>query len=121
MLDAGWHAEIFDLANQFASFKAKEGFVFVYDEPRCEKTFKDMAVWKGERGGLPVIFYSSDRVIEPVVRAMLIGAIDYLDWPIAPEKLDALTASIDEHTKCGVVKKKILIPGDPVSIYSFAA
>ena len=97
--DTGWHAEIFDSANEFASFKADDGFVFVYDEPGCNETIESMDVWKGERGALPVVFYSMDRQIEQVIRAMLLGATDYLEWPIASEKIDALTANIDERTR----------------------
>ena len=99
LLDAQWHAEIFESASEFAAFKADKGFVFVYDDPRSEKTLEILNGLKGERQALPVVFYSMDRRVEQVIRAMLIGVTDYLEWPVAPEKLDALTASIDERTR----------------------
>ena len=82
-----------------AGIKADKGFVFVYDEPGSEETLEILNVLKGERRAMPVVFYSMDRHIEQVIRAMLLGVTDYLEWPVAPKKLDALTASIDERTR----------------------
>lgn len=99
MLDAGWHAEIFDSAHEFASFGAHEGIVFVYDEVGLNETLANMEIWKGKRGTLPVVFYSTDRHIEQVIRAMLMGAVDYLEWPIASHKINILETGIDERAK----------------------
>ena len=99
MLDAGWHAEIFDSANEFSSFRADDGIVFVYDEPGVDEALASMEIWKGERGTLPVVFYSMERHIEQVIRAMLVGAADYLEWPIASHKINTLETGIDERAK----------------------
>ena len=80
-------------------FTADEGIVFVYDEPGLRETLANMGILNGERGTLPVVFYSMERHIEQVIRAMILGAVDYLEWPIASHKINTLEAGVVERAK----------------------
>ena len=81
------HVEIYEDLDELISRAPSHGPVLVnadqpfLDEKRCVETIRQRA------GCLPVAFYSAQPSPEKIVRAMLSGAIDYLQWPSSSEGL----------------------------------
>ena len=95
--DHGWHAEIFESAEEFAAFDADEGFVLAYDRPGPGSAIEKMERWKGDGCCLPVVMYSDKLEMEHVIKAILAGAIDYLEWPISSTQVDRLTNDVSRR------------------------
>lgn len=95
----GWHAEIFESADEFAAFEAKEGLVLAYDQPGRKTAIAKMETWKGKRGRLPVIMYSDIIDLQQVIKAILAGAIDYLQCPISTAEVDRVVRDVEARAK----------------------
>ncbi|WP_338243090.1 response regulator transcription factor [Aurantiacibacter hainanensis] len=106
-LDQGWHAEIFESAEEFAIFGADEGFVLAYDRPGPRSAIEKMECWKGKRGHLPVVLYSDRLDLEHVIKAIVAGAIDYLQWPISAQQVDRFVQNIS--TRAEVRRREELV------------
>lgn len=81
------HVEIYEDLDELVSRAPAHGPVLVHadqpflDERQLIKTIREHA------GYLPVAFYSANPAPQRIVRAMLSGAIDYLQWPLPDEEL----------------------------------
>ena len=86
-LGRSMHAEIYEDLAEFRDRIPKEGLVFAVDDPeRCEpaELFETM---RSQQLILPVALYSPQPSPEKIVQAMLLGALDYLQWPFDPALL----------------------------------
>lgn len=106
-LDRGWHAEIFESAEEFAAYGAEEGFVLAYDRPGADSAIDKMERWKGKRGCLQVIMYSDIVDMEHVIKTILAGAIDYLEWPISATEIDRLVGDVAARAETRRREEKI--------------
>lgn len=82
------HPEIYESVFEFGSQVPKSGMVFASDDAGNSELpgLIEMLDASGRR--LPVAMYSNEPSPEKIVKAMLDGALDYLQWPFDAELLD---------------------------------
>jgi FixJ family two-component response regulator len=82
------HPEIYESVFEFGAQVPKAGMILASDdEVRSDlPELIEMLDATGRR--LPVAMYSNEPSPEKIVKAMLDGALDYLQWPFEPKLLD---------------------------------
>ena len=84
------HVEIYEDLNEFKRTKPLRGFVFAAEAPGegiCSEGISQVV--NATNGELPLVVYAHHPTPERIVKAMLAGALDYLEWPFHPLLLDA--------------------------------
>ena len=94
LIESGVHAEIYESMDELSARGVESGVVIAHHD-----TFSSAANGGDEAAliaqiGLPLSLYSEEPVLARAVRAMLDGAIDYMTWPISPEKLSDLVEQV---------------------------
>jgi two-component system, LuxR family, response regulator FixJ len=83
------HVEIYEDLNEFKRTKPLRGFVFAAEAPGEGSSERISQVVNDTNGELPLVVYAHHPTPERIVKAMLAGALDYLEWPFHPLLLDA--------------------------------
>jgi two-component system, LuxR family, response regulator FixJ len=83
------HVEIYEDLNEFKRTKPLRGFVFAAEAPGEGSSEGISQVVNDTNGELPLVVYAHHPTPERIVKAMLAGALDYLEWPFHPLLLDA--------------------------------
>ena len=96
LIENGVHAEIYECMDELSARCVTSGIVIAHHD-----TFSSAANDGDEARlfaqiGLPLSLYSEKPVLARAIQAMLDGAIDYMTWPVSPEKLSCLI----EKTSC---------------------
>jgi two-component system, LuxR family, response regulator FixJ len=91
------HAEIYESIDELVSCAPTDGTLLVADADDQDSRVS-LETIRSLRSYLPVAFFSSNPKPEKIVRAMLSGALDYLEWPCSPETLHA---SVDRLRRQG--------------------
>ena len=88
-LGRGFHAEIYEDLAEFRDRMPTGGYVFAHDDAvHCDP--RQLRELLGDQDlPLPMTLYSAEPAPERIVRAMQLGAWDYLKWPFDPRLLDA--------------------------------
>lgn len=80
-------AEIYENVDEALAADPKDGILLLNDELQ-----PSIAEQKSHAIAIPFALYGEDPSVSQVVDAMLTGAIDYLEWPFAADRVaDALT------------------------------
>lgn len=96
MLSNDFHAEIYEDSAELVGHNPRDGIVLAEEEQAA-------AIVQAIKGGawdLPLVIYARCPSTEKAVAAMRAGALDYLEWPISLEKLNACLRRAereDEH------------------------
>jgi len=82
------HAEIYEDLAEFCRSKPSMGVIFAADEGDSPAAGVIVKAMQDQRMALPLILYAPTPALERAVSAILLGALDYLEWPFVPELLD---------------------------------
>lgn len=89
----GVHVEPFENPDEIMDRWPQRGTILVEDaQDNIPQLLREMTA---SGNWLPMVGFSESPSTERVVRAVLNGAIDYLDWPCAPERLIATIAEAE--------------------------
>lgn len=111
ILELRSHAEIYEDCSEFAERQPQDGLLLVANReaPALLELLNDGRV------ALPVIVYAEHPHMSEVVEAVHSGALDFLEWPIAPERLSKVLQraeelgrrKIDQIRKRSAAKKRV--------------
>jgi len=90
------HAEIYESVDELVSRAPTHGTLLIADQEPSDAG-ESLETIRAQNGYLPVAFYSENPSPERIVRAMLSGALDYLDWPFSSETLDRSVDRLRRH------------------------
>jgi FixJ family two-component response regulator len=86
LFGADWHAEPYENLEELSAFWPRAGIVIAHDDGdmprRIFEAMIDHDSWQ------PVVFYAADPAPSSIVDAVLMGASDYLGWPMSESVLD---------------------------------
>jgi FixJ family two-component response regulator len=82
------HAEIYENIDEFRSQVPKSGLIFAADSAIGDGPIEIIELLEAKGRRLPIAMYSEAPSPERIVKAMLDGALDYLQWPFDPALLD---------------------------------
>lgn len=82
------HAEIYEDLEELAERFPNDGCIFAVDDQASSALDDIMQTVKLGGAGLPVVIYSDQPSPEKVVDGILLGALDYLEWPFDPRLLE---------------------------------
>jgi FixJ family two-component response regulator len=82
------HAEIYENIDEFGSQVPKSGLIFAADNAIGDGPIEIVELLEARGRRLPIAMYSEAPSPEKIVKAMLDGALDYLQWPFDPALLD---------------------------------
>lgn len=88
LLRLNLHAEIYENVDEFSSQAPKSGLIFAADNAIGESPIEIIELLEAKGRRLPIAMYSEAPSPEKIVKAMLDGALDYLQWPFDPALLD---------------------------------
>jgi len=91
------HAEIYEDLAEFRDRPPCDGVVFAVDDPRHCDPVRLFEAMRSRQQVLPVAFYSPEPAPEKIVAAMLLGALDYLQWPFDARVLDTSMRRLEVH------------------------
>jgi len=83
---ADWHAEPYESLGELASFWPSAGIVVAHDDGEVPE--KILAAMLEHGSWPPLVLYAAEPEPSRIVDAMLMGAVDYLAWPIDRAQLD---------------------------------
>lgn len=84
-----FHAEIYENTDEFLKNLPEEGTVLLNEQPAANVLSNFFGSVRRSGHFYPVSVYSDDPTPERIVHAISQGAIDYLQWPFQPEKLNS--------------------------------
>ena len=114
IFERGVHPELFDSAKEFLAYGPQKGYVLYYD-PRSQGQYSpNDELLRDISRDYCTVMYSDKLDVEVIVRAMLEGAIDYLQWPVEPERIDRLILEMEEREEFH--RKEIAIQGKAQSL-----
>jgi two-component system response regulator FixJ len=77
---AAWHVEPYESFDELQAFLPAGSIIIAHDDDAIPRKLFDLLL---ERGSWwPIVFYAADPEPSRIVDVMLMGAIDYLRWPI---------------------------------------
>lgn len=91
------HAEIYEDLDELISRCPSRGAILISDDTDSAdpKAFVDTI--RSHAGALPVAFFAERPSVRKVVRAMLSGALDYLEWPFSPNALEEAVVRLHDQ------------------------
>lgn len=90
------HAEIYESIDELVGRAPTHGTLLIADQDPVEAEDSLEAI-RSNSSYLPVAFYSENPSPHRIVKAMLSGAQDYLDWPFSSETLDHSVSRLRRH------------------------
>jgi len=104
LYERSFHAEIYEDAEELVSQSPLKGALLLNaDDENCDvDTLIETHV--SSESYLPVALFSANPSPQKIVRAMLSGALDYLQWPLSA---DALRDSIVRLTRLGEARGRV--------------
>ena len=90
------HAEIYESVDELVSRAPTHGTLLIADQDSTDAG-ESLDTIRSRNGYLPVAFYSENPSPQKIVKAMLSGALDYLDWPFSSEALDDSVDRLRRH------------------------
>lgn len=85
----GIHTEIYEDLAEFAQRCPANGFVFAADDEHNCSSAEVIQSMRSNGRSLPVVMYGEQPTPERIVRSMLCGALDYLEWPFNAKLLNS--------------------------------
>ena len=90
-----YSTQIYENVNELIEWSPDEGILLLNGDTAGDSITEIRTAINAKGGGLPIAMYDVKPSTVSIVRAMLAGAIDYLEWPIDNAKLEATVTSID--------------------------
>lgn len=83
-----YKAQVYENLEEVVNFPPREGFLLLNDGFEREEMSYVTGVIAANLARVPVIVFGEEPSTDKVVRAMLAGAVDYLEWPFDPERFE---------------------------------
>ena len=93
--EGGYATQIYESVSELIEWSPTAGMLLLNGATAGDSIEEISKAISAHGGGLPIAMYDEEPTTVSIVRAMLAGAIDYLEWPIDPSKLEATVSSID--------------------------
>lgn len=91
-----FRTQIYEDLKELSDWRPVEGLVLLNQDAGCE--IGDIQrMLKAQGASLPIAVYSQQPSTIKIVRAMLEGALDYLEWPFDASKLERTFRKIDKE------------------------
>jgi FixJ family two-component response regulator len=84
---SGRHVEPYESFEELRDFWPQVGIVFLHDDEHALRSIFELMLDQG--CWLPVIVYAADPQPSRIVDVILMGAMDYLEWPMGSDALAA--------------------------------
>jgi two-component system, LuxR family, response regulator FixJ len=81
-------AQIYENLEEVANFPPRDGLLLVNDEFVEEEISSVIGVVAASPGRVPMIVFGEEPSTNNVVKAMLAGAVDYLEWPFDQNRFE---------------------------------
>jgi two-component system response regulator FixJ len=104
LYERSFHAEIYEDIEELVSQAPLRGALLVNGDDESFSVDTLIETLVSNESYIPVAFFSSDPSPQKIVRAMLSGALDYLQWPLSS---DVLRDSIVRLTRLGEARAKV--------------
>lgn len=104
LYERSFHAEIYEDIEELVSQSPLKGALLVNADDESFDVETLIETLASDESYLPVAFFSTNPSPQKIVRAMLSGALDYLQWPLSP---DALRDSVVRLTRLGEARAKV--------------
>lgn len=92
---SGRHVEPYESFEELRGFWPQVGIVFLHDDDDALRSIFDLMLDQG--CWLPVIVYAVDPAPSRIVDVILMGAMDYLEWPMSSDELETRLALLSER------------------------
>jgi FixJ family two-component response regulator len=92
---SGRHVEPYESFEELRNFWPQVGIVFLHDDDDALRAIFDLMLDRG--CWLPVIVYAARPEPSRIVDVILMGAMDYLEWPMGSDELAARLALLTER------------------------
>ena len=92
---SGRHVEPYESFEELRAFWPQVGTVFLHDDQDALQSIFELMLDHG--CWLPVIVYAADPRPARIVDVILLGAMDYLEWPVGSDELEARLALLTER------------------------
>ena len=92
-----YHAEIYESIDELIDRAPDRGAVLICDDVGAPESDVSLETIRARTSYLPVAYFSENPSPDRIVRAMLRGALDYLQWPISTEALDAAVTRLGDE------------------------
>jgi FixJ family two-component response regulator len=92
---SGRHVEPYESFEELRAFWPQAGIVFLHDDEEALRSIFDLMLDQG--CWLPVIVYAADPAPSRIVDVILMGAMDYLEWPMSSDELTARLELLTER------------------------
>lgn len=83
-----YKAQLYENLEEVVNFPPREGFLLLNDGFEREEMSYVTGVIAANLSRVPVIVFGEEPTTDKVVTAMLAGAVDYLEWPFDPARLE---------------------------------
>lgn len=93
-----YRAQIYENLEEVVSFPPRDGLLLLNDGFAGEEMSYVTGVIAASMSRVPVIVFGEHPSTGTVVQAMLAGAVDYLEWPFDPARLEESLAKADGDT-----------------------
>ncbi len=90
-----YRAQIYENLEEVVNFPPREGFLLVNDGFAGEEISCVTNVLAANFARVPMIVFGEDPSTGDVVKAMLAGAVDYLEWPFDPHRFEQSVAKAE--------------------------
>ena len=87
-----YRAQIYENLEEVANFPPRDGFLLVNDEFAATELSYVSGIVAANLARVPMIVFGEDPSTNNVVKAMLAGAVDYLEWPFDQQRFEQSVA-----------------------------
>lgn len=103
-----YRAQIYENLEEVINFPPRDGLLLLNDSFAGEEMAYVTGVIASSLARVPVIVFGEHPSTDDVVKAMLAGAVDYLEWPFDPEQFERSLARAegDSSTQARTIERK---------------
>lgn len=88
-------AQIYENVEELLNWAPRRGLLLLNEEAAGDYISDITASLSSAGAFVPIAMYSEEPLTVKVVRAMLAGAVDYLEWPFEAARLEEISAKIE--------------------------
>lgn len=95
LAEDNFSTQIYENVSELIEWSPDEGVLLLNGDTAGDAIEQISAAVGTKSGGMPIAMYDVKPSTAAIVRAMLAGAFDYLEWPIDVGKLEATVSAIE--------------------------
>lgn len=93
--ERNYRAQIYENLEEILSFPPVDGLLLVNDSFVGREISEVADAIASSVARVPVVMFGEKPSTDDVVQAILAGAVDYLEWPFDPDRVDEAIAKVD--------------------------